>query len=414
MYSKTTPLKIIISAYACMPDMGSEPGVGWNMVKELANHHEICVLTRKSNRIAIESELNKQPIRNLQFIYIDPPILVRWLPSAQVPHYYFWQLAAYFSARKILANKHFDLIHHVTYVRYSTPSFLSLLPLPFIWGPVGGGEQAPRAFWPDFNIRGKVYEVIRYLAHRLGEFDPFTGITAKRSILVRATTADTAKRLSNLGASNIEIFPESGLSKSEIKQLTQLPSPQNSPLRFITMARLLHWKGIHLGLKAFAQFSDQYSSDTEYWILGEGPEEKFLKNLASRLNIADKVKFHGRLSREQCLQKLGQCHVLVHPSLHDSGGWVCLEAMAAGRPVVCLNLGGPSVQVTDETGIRITANTPEQVIVDLSTAFYKLAKSKELRIQLGDAGKLRIQKYFSWETKCLQLAHLYQTSITRQ
>src|SRR2546430_4418443 len=42
-----------------------------------------------------------------------------------------------------------------------------------------------------------------------------------------------------------------------------------------------------------------------------------------------------------------------HPSLHDSGGWVCLEAMAAGRPVICLDLGGPGYQVTEESGIKI-------------------------------------------------------------
>ena len=50
--------------------------------------------------------------------------------------------------------------------------------------------------------------------------------------------------------------------------------------------------------------------------------------------------------------------MLIHPSLHDSGGWVCLEAMAAGRPVICLDLGGPGLQVTEKTGIKVKASTP--------------------------------------------------------
>ena len=64
------------------------------------------------------------------------------------------------------------------------------------------------------------------------------------------------------------------------------------------------------------------------------------KTLAAELGIERQVKFWGALERQAALAKFGECHVLVHPSLHDSGGWVCVEAMAAGRPVVCLDLGG--------------------------------------------------------------------------
>jgi len=136
-------------------------------------------------------------------------------------------------------------------------------------------------------------------------------------------------------------------------------------MRFISMGRLLHWKGFHLGLQSFAKAN---LPDAEYWILGIGPEQARLKRLAEQLKIAHQVKFWDRLPREESLQKLAQSHVLVHPSLHDSGGWVCIEAMATGRPVICLNLGGPGVQVTDETGIKVLAQTPEQAVQDLAQA----------------------------------------------
>lgn len=401
------PLNILISAYACGPNMGSEPGVGWNTVQEIAKYHRVCVLTRNSNRPAIETELAVRPAPNIKFVYFDPPAWAAWLPPAQVPHYYFWQVEAYFVARRLLKSQTFDVVHHVTYVRYSTPSFLAYLPIPFIWGSVGGGEQAPQSFWQDFSLRGKTYEILRMLAHRIGELDPFTRATAKRSILVRATTNDTGQRLKYLGANNIEIFSESGLSQAELDQLAQSEHPIDSPVRFITMARLLHWKGVHLGIKAFAKFSHSCSVQAEYWILGEGPERETLERMACELGVADRVKFWGRLPRSQTLKRLSECHALVHPSLHDSGGWVCLEAMAAGRPVLCLDLGGPSVQVIDAAGIRVSAITPEQTVDDLASAMSRLAEDKNLRISLGQAGQTHVQEKFSWKTKGLQLAHLY-------
>ncbi len=403
-------LKILISAYACRPGMGSEPGVGWNTVRSLVKHHQVWVLTRQDNRPTIEAELVNNPISGLQFVYCDLPLSGLWKRGLQGVHlhYYLWQISAYFTALQLHKELGFDLVHHITYVRYSSPSFLAFLPIPFIWGPVGGGESAPKAFWQDFSFRGRVYEIVRHLAHRIGELDPFARLTAQKSILVRATTEDTAERLSQMGAIDIEVFSESGLSEEEISLLSQCSIPDSSIVRFISMARLLHWKGLHLGLRAFAQAK---LPNAEYWILGEGPERKSLESLADRLGIANQVKFWGRLSRDETLKKLAECHVLLHPSLHDSGGWVCLEAMAAGRPVVCLDLGGPSVQVTKETGFKVPANTPDRVVHDLAEVMAKLAGDSHLRVRMGEAGQQWVREKFSWEAKAESLAKLYQEIV---
>lgn len=400
-------LKVLISAYACRPGMGSEPGVGWHTVCELVKYHKVWVITREDNRSSIESELAKNPIPGLQFIYCDVSGARQWKQGLQGVHlhYYLWQISAYFAARKLHNEISFDLIHHVTYVRYSSPSFLSLLPIPFIWGPVGGGETAPKAFWQDFNARGQLYEILRHVAHRVGELDPFARLTARRSFLVRATTEDTAKRLRQMGSSKVEVFSESGLSQAEIDHLALCPMIDSSPVRFISMARLLHWKGLHLGIRAFAKA--ELPHNAEYWILGEGPEQEHLQALAEKLDVVDKVKFLGRLPRDETLQTLSQCHVLLHPSLHDSGGWVCLEAMAAGRPVICLDLGGPAVQVTNETGFKISAHTPEQVVQDLADAMTCLANDLELRVHLGQEGRKHVSESYSWEAKAQTLAQIY-------
>ncbi len=147
--------------------------------------------------------------------------------------------------------------------------------------------------------------------------------------------------------------------------------------------------------------------NAEYWILGDGPERKALENLSANLGVDKRVKFFGALSRSEVLQQLGNCHVLVHPSLHDSGGLVCLEAMAAGRPVICLDIGGPALQVNDQTGIKVSAKHPQQVVLELAQAMTELSKDESKRTRLGVAAQEQVRTDFSWDKKGRQLAQLY-------
>lgn len=396
-------MNVLLSAYACEPGRGSEPGVGWNMAQALAHHHNVWVFTSNTHRTAIEAELTSRPIPNLQVVYFDPLGWVYdWSQEGKRAHwdvhlhYYLWQVWAYFVGRSLHRQIHFDLAHHVTYVKYSSPSFLSLLPIPFIWGPVGGAETAPQPFWQDFNLRGKAYEIMRSVSRRLGELDPFVHLTARRSALAWVTTEDTAKRVRSLGANQVAVLIESGLRQDEVTQLSRYPLPENGPVRFISMGRLLHWKGFHLGVRAFAQAD---LPEAEYWILGEGPERQHLVELAEELGVSHQIKFLGRLPRHEGLSKLGQCHVLVHPSLHDSGGWVCLEAMAAGRPVICLDLGGPGVQVTAETGYKVSACNRDKAVEDLAAAMHRLATNPDLLLEMGQAGQQMIKETYNWDAK---------------
>jgi glycosyltransferase involved in cell wall biosynthesis len=403
-------MKILLSAYSCEPGKGSERGVGWNVVREAARYHKVWVLTRPDeSREAIEAELQQHPIPNLHFVYFTLPFWqdsLRWGQSGAMQlHYYFWQIQAYFVARRLHREIEFDIIHHVTFVKYSSPSFLSLLPTPFIWGPVGGAESAPKPFWQDFNLKNRLYEILRSAWRWVGEHDPFTRLTARCSAVAYATTEDTAQRLRQMGAANVQIYSALGLSQEELTQLQQCSPPHQSPVRFISIARLLHWKGFHLGLRAFAEAN---LPDAEYWILGDGPERDRLQDLASELGIIQQVKFLGELSREDVLLKLEQSSCLVHPSLHDSGGLVCLEAMAAGRPVICLNLGGPAEQVTSQTGLKIAADNPDQSVAGLAEAMIQIAQDGNLRQQLGQAGQLRVQENYSWNSKGKHLAQLYE------
>lgn len=404
-------MRILLSAYACEPGSGSEEGVGWNTVEQTAKYHQVWVLTRTFYRGYIEAELARNPLPNVTFIYIEP---LNWAGDFRGRqggvqlHYYLWQILAYFQAKKLHQEFNFDIARHVTYVKFWSPSFISLLPIPFVWGPVGGGEAAPGPFWRDFSFKAMLYERARDWAQRLGERDPFARMTARRSALALSTTRDTAQRVVAMGGKNVQIFSEAGLSEKEIAKLADFHKPEGLPIRLISMGRLLHWKGYHLTVRAFAEAN---LPDTEYWLLGDGPERSRLEEMAIALGMGDRIKFWGRLPRAQSLEKLGQSHILVHPSLHDSGGWTCLEGMAARRPVICLDLGGPGEQITDETGIKVKADNPDQAVQDLAKAMGALVGDANLRERLGNGGYKRVCEVYDWDAKSKWFNQIYDSLV---
>jgi glycosyltransferase involved in cell wall biosynthesis len=407
----TRRLRILVSAYACEPDRGSDPGVGWNQVVQIARFNEVWVITRKNNKASIE--LGNGAPANVHWIYFDLPFFLRfWKKGQRGVHlyYYIWQVLIYPVARRLHKRIHFDLAHHVTFVSYWAPSLLCLLPVPFVWGPIGGGDGTPKAFLRGFSFRGRIYERLRRAAIRLGELDPFVRLTARRARLTLAMTRETEKRLARLGCRDVLPLGESGLGDGELRDLFSLPLRTGGSFRLVSVGRLLHLKGYHLSLRAFALLKHRFPEST-YWLIGAGPELRRLEVLARQLGVGQAVRFLGKMPRRQVLEKFAECDVLVHPSLHDSGGWVCLESMAAGRPVICLALGGPAMQVTSETGIKVSAGSSEQTVRDLAKAMERLAADGDLRALMADAARKRVAEVYSWKAKGERMRELYDRAL---
>jgi glycosyltransferase involved in cell wall biosynthesis len=113
--------------------------------------------------------------------------------------------------------------------------------------------------------------------------------------------------------------------------------------------------------------------------------------------------------RARALEYLADCSALVHPSLHDSGGWVCVEALAAGRPVICLDWGGPQLIVTSECGVKIPTGAPEAVVAALADSFSRLASDTELYLCLSQGARLRASESFRWQRTCGSIIQQYES-----
>jgi glycosyltransferase involved in cell wall biosynthesis len=406
-------LRVLVSAYACEPGRGSEPGIGWNWACQIARFNEVWIVTRSNNRQPIEEALTREPLPNAHFVYFDLPSWARfWKRGAfgARPYYYLWQVGVYFLIKRLHRHVRFDLMHHVTFGNYWMPSFLAMLPVTFVLGPVGGGESAPRAFWWSFSMRGKIYEILRDLGRSLGQLDPFVRLAARRATVVLATTDQTAQKLKRLGCRSVSVVSQVAESADEILQFPDSPSYQQNRFRVVSVGRLLHWKGFELAVRAFARIRARFPA-SEYWLIGDGPEKDRLKALCRKLGLDGSVRFWGSIPRTEVLEKMAACDVLMNPSLHDSGSYVCVEAMALGLPVICLDIGGPALLVTEETGIKVLATSPEQVVEDLATAMSQLASDPLVRERLGTSGWRRVRESLMWDKKGDLMYEMYRVAL---
>jgi rhamnosyl/mannosyltransferase len=125
--------------------------------------------------------------------------------------------------------------------------------------------------------------------------------------------------------------------------------------------------------------------------------ETELREQVVAANLQKKVFFVGEVSDKEVVTHLRACDIFVLPSIFQSEafGIVQLEAMACGKPVVCTELGtGTSfVNQHERTGLVVQPNDSDA----LSQAINYLLANPEIRERYGQAGRERMEKYFTKE-----------------
>jgi glycosyltransferase involved in cell wall biosynthesis len=309
--------------------------------------------------------------------------------------------------RRLHAEVSFDVAHQLTFVSMRFPSALAWLGIPFVWGPVAGGEQCPASLYATFPWLDRVKERLRAASLTISRWDPLVRRTAARSSHVIAVTPDTEQALRGFAhVPTIEVAPAIGV-QMPTGAPRQATSSTNGRARLLYVGRLLYWKGVHLALAAMPR-----TKDATLTVVGEGPFRSRLLELARHFRVEDRVQFTGNLPRPRVMELYGDHDIFLFPSLHDSGGMSVLEAMAAGLPVVCLDAGGPSLLVTNDTGIRVPVSSPKQTVVELAQAVNRLLEDPEHRLRLGRAGLARAATVFSWGEKGMVASRAYSQAIS--
>ena len=354
-----------------MPVMGGEAVLGWNLAHQLGRFHDVWVLTSASNRPGIAAELESRPEKNITFVYVGLPRWVRpllgFLGGIQF-FAYLWQIRAYFVARRLHREVRFDAFHHLTYANDWMASYIgALLPVPYLRGPGGGSHRTPPAFLREYTFSARMWERFRVFGQWVLRHDPIFMIGQRRAKVLLLCNREAAEAVPQRFKNKVQLFPVNGFSDEDLRifsEATTSGAGQGSHeggeppglrteqaqagsaeaasvhrgFEVLSAGKLLGLKAFPLAIRAFARFAEHHA-DARFTIVGEGLERPRLEQLIRELGTAKQVRLTRWTPRHELLAMMRQCDVFLFPSLRDGGGAVVVEAMAAGRPVICMDSG---------------------------------------------------------------------------
>jgi len=397
-------MRVLLSAYACEPDRGSEPEVGWQRALHMLPFaDEVWVLTRANNKQAIEANsLSHNP--KLLFIYYDLPKCALQLKKQAwfLPLYFMlWQLGAYKVAKRHHRVKPFDAVFHVTFASLQFGSFMGRLGIPFTIGPIAGGERAPLRLRKSLPAHARLVELLRDLKILLQRYNPLARSAIAAAERIYVTTKDSQRLIPSKWWVKTRVCPAIA-APDNAAQHHQLRIA--APPEFVYAGNLLYLKGLHLAIYALAKVINSCPGAT-LTLIGDGPAKAWLQACAARCGVTHAIRFAGRIPRQKLQQSFTNFTALVFPSFHDSGGMAVLEALSVGIPVVCLDLGGPGVLINDSCGIVVsTKNANEnQVISRIASAMITLSFMPANDYATLSKGAIVRANKWSWNelTKCV-------------
>lgn len=175
------------------------------------------------------------------------------------------------------------------------------------------------------------------------------------------------------------------------------------------VGRLVGYKGVDVLIEAAKNFNQKVI------IVGGGPEFDHLNNKVKSLSLEDQVKILGKvMEMEKFVGLYLGCEMLVLPSVtpNENFGVVQLEAMACSKPVVTTDLksGVPAVGVKNETCLIVEPGNSDQ----LAKAMHLIFNNQELKQKLGNAGRERFEKIYTWKQMITSHVESYRKALEIQ
>jgi glycosyltransferase involved in cell wall biosynthesis len=422
---RTVPgrLRVLVIAEACNPAWSSVPLVGYNFAAALAARSDldITLVTHVRNRpgLALDPLAQQVPIHYIDNEWLTGPLFrlgkklrggtsLSWTTGTALawPGYMAFESAVYQQFRRALHAGRFDLIHRLTPLTPTIPSPLAgWTTTPMIVGPLNGGLPWPSEF-PELRQQEREWlspwrSAYRHLPGYRASYRHLAGVIAG--------SRHTATEIPRWFRGRRYYLPENGVDPVRFPLADDWPAP-DGPLQYITVGRLVPYKGTDLTLEAMA--GSPLLRTTRLCIVGDGPERGRLEALVAAHGLEQCVRFTGWLSQAEVGHELRRSQAFVFPSLREFGGGVVLEAMAAGLPCVVVDHGGPAELIDAACGTALPLGNREELIVRLRMAMEELVRHPDRTRARGQAGCRRVREQFTWEQKASRLTTIYQEVLT--
>ncbi|MHA1314108.1 MAG: glycosyltransferase family 4 protein [Candidatus Helarchaeota archaeon] len=173
------------------------------------------------------------------------------------------------------------------------------------------------------------------------------------------------------------------------------------------VGRLVAQKNVDFLIKAAKNVLKTHP-DVLFLIIGDGPEREHLDKLVKELEIRDNVIFKGKIENKDLIKNYFISDIFVLPSNYEGWGLVCIEALAARKPVIMTNTGcADEVVIDGHNGYVI----PIGDVQTLAKKIIYLIENPEVRKQMGQFGWESIQGKYSLKENAFQYRDLFRKTI---
>jgi glycosyltransferase involved in cell wall biosynthesis len=405
----------MLVAHHANPELTSEPLIGWRWACALSRQAEVTLVTHVRNRRPIESAAGFEG----STAYVDTERLARGVnalndrifPDAGSVNRLLLETIAQLAfdreavriARGLVRRGEVDVIHRVSPISPRYPTGLAGLGVPLVVGPVNGGLSTASGFPEIERTERQRFLGLRRAARLLAP----RGGALRRAGAVLIANETTRTVLPRGVRKQAEVMCENAV---DLEAFTPRYERSGRVLRVLFLGRLLASKGVQYALDALAGLPP--GCEVHLDVVGDGGHRVALEERCARLGLADQVTFHGLVPHAEVPVYLAAADVLLLPSVRESGGAVVLEAMAAGKPVVVADHGGPAETVTDRIGIRVPCCGAEALVDGIAGALRHLASNEARRERMGRAARHHVEEHHSWDARAERALRVYDRVIT--
>lgn len=398
-------LKLLVVAPTCDGTDVGEAWVAHQWVSRLAARHDVTLLTYyKRGRTPASQQLSG--LRVVEWPELPVVGRAERLNSMLKPAYFpFYAKARRWVREAQARGERFDLAHQPVPVAMRYPTPVTGLGIPYLIGPVGGSLDSPAAFKAEEGTSPWFVGLRGFDSLRIRR-DPMLRRSYEDASVVLGIAPYVADNLAGLSIKRFEVLSETAIDgvAPEVDR-----TGRTGPLRLLFVGRLIRTKGVRDAVRAMAQLKDV---DTVLDVIGDGPEREACEALVTELGLAGRVRFLGRLPREEIDTYYREADVFVFPSYREPGGNVAFEAMSFGLPLIVCDRGGPGNVVDDSCGIKLPAVSPDQLARDVAGAVRELAADPGRRLALGAGARARVARIALWDAKIDDVDALYEQVLS--
>lgn len=410
-------LKVLINAYACSPGMGSEPGMAWNWVVNLAKFCELYIITEREFREKIEAVVpTLEQGGNMHFYYNPVSDEIRKMCWNQgdwrfYKYYRQWQWKTYLMAKDICEKEKIAVLHQLNMIGFREPGYLWKLSkengVPFVWGPIGGLKQFPTAYLKGAGLKMQLFMRLKnFLNIWQLKHEKRVDEALKTARLLMSSIPDSYRALKKYKGLESMVIPETGCFLSDDISTARF---DNEEFHIMWVGKFDFRKQLPLALQAVA-LAKNPKLKLDVYGSGSVGQVEMAKRMGEELGISQQVIWYGNQKNDVVMEAMRKAQLFFFTSVNEDTSTVVLEAVSNRLPVVCFDACGMSAVIDASVGRKIALSQPSQSAHDFARILNELEGNRALLKQLSENCRQR-QMELSWEVKARKVVEEYKRIV---